>query len=226
MKSFEAKLYIEDNLATIEFDIMMKGKYDVQSLIGWEFGIIQVTFKKKSSVCVLSVYDQDDVKMDGQILSSNNVNVTFQNPLLAREISLKFLDLYIEGKWCLIFNYIYPEGSFDSVIKFSDPDSKEVISFVGSDIDIDIDSSVIAVRIPTGKDVHKGDQTYSYIKRSADMEYELVEVVTEKMSEEQITSLKNTRQSIEQNEIGKPDRPSISRDMLHGLFDKEGKPLG
>ena len=44
MKSFEAKLYIEDNLATIEFDIMMKGKYDTQSLIGWEFGIIQVTW--------------------------------------------------------------------------------------------------------------------------------------------------------------------------------------
>ena len=222
MKSFEAKLYIEDNLATIEFDIMMKGKYDTQSLIGWEFGIIQVTWKTKSSVCILSVYDRDDVKMVGKILSSNHVNVTFQNPPLAREISLKFLDLYIEGKWCLIFNYIYPEGSFDSVAKQVD---KEVLSLPGSD-DFDKNSSVIAVRIPTGKDVHKGDQTYSYIKRSADMEYELVEVVTEKMSEEQITSLKNTHQSIEQNEIGKPDRPSISRDMLHGLFDKEGKPLG
>ena len=222
MKSFEAKLYIEDNLATIEFDIMMKGKYDVQSSIGWDFGVIRVTFKKKSSVCVLSVYDRDDVKMIGKILSSNHVNVTFQNSPLAREISLKFLDLYIEGKWCLIFNYIYPEGSFDSV----DPDSKEVISFDGAD-DIDKDPSLIAVRIPTGKDVHKGNQTYSYIKRSADMEYdsEPVEVVTEKMSEDEIASLKNTRQSIEQNEIGKPDRPSISRDMLHGLFDKEGKPL-
>ena len=220
MKSFEAKLYIEDNLATIEFDIMMKGKYDVQSLIDWDFAIMRVTWKTKSPVCVLSVYDRDDVKMVGKILSSNHVNVTLQNPPLAREISLKFLDLYMEGKWCLIFNYIYPEGTFDSV----DPDSKEVLSFDGPD-DIDKDPSLIAVRIPTGKDVHKGDQTYSYIKRSADMEYELVEVVTEKMSEEQITSLKNTRQSIEQNEIGKPDRPSISRDMLHGLFDKEGKPL-
>ena len=202
----------------------MKGKYDVQSLIDWDFAVIQVTWKTKLSVCVLSVYNRDDMEMVGKILSSNHVNVTFQNPPLAREISLKFLDLYMEGKWCLIFNYIYPEGSFDSVIKFSDPDSKKIISFVGSDIDIDINSSVIAVRIPTGKDVHKGDQTYSYIKRSADMEYELVEVVTEKMSEEQIASLKNTRQSIEQNEIGKPDRPYLSRDMLP--FDKEGKPLG
>ena len=222
MKSFEAKLYIEDNLATIEFDIMMKGKYDVQSLIYWDFAVIRVTWKTKSSVCVLSVYDRDDVKMIGKILSSNHVNVTFQNPPLAREISLKFLDLYMEGKWCLIFNYIYPEGTFDSV----DPDSKEVISFDGVD-DIDKDPSLIAVRIPTCKDVHKGNQTYSYIKRSADMEYdsEPIEVVTEKMSEDKIASLKNTRQSIEQNEIGKPDRPSISRDMLHGLFDKEGKPL-
>ena len=220
MKSFEAKLYIEDNLATIEFDIMMKGKYDVQSLIDWDFAIMRVTWKTKSPVCVLSVYNQDDMEMVGKILSSNHVNVTFQNPSLAKEISLKFLDLYMEGKWCLIFNYIYPEGTFDSV----DPDSKEVISFDGVD-DIDKDPSLIAVRIPTCKDVHKGNQTYSYIKRSADMEYELVEVVTEKMSEEQIASLKNTRQSIEQNEIGKPDRPSISRDMLHGLFDKEGKPL-
>ena len=60
------------------------------------------------------------------------------------------------------------------------------------------------------------------------MEYdsEPIDVVEEKMSEEQITYLKNTRQSIEQNDkIDKPDRPSISRDMLHGLFDKEGKPL-
>ena len=222
MKSFEAKLYIEDNLATIEFDIMMKGKYDVQSLIDWDFAIMRVTWKTKSPVCVLSVYNRDDMKMVGKILSSNHVNVIFQNPPLAREISLKFLDLYIEGKWCLIFNYIYPKGSFDSVAKQVD---KEVLSLPGSD-DFDKYSSVISVRIPTGKDVHKGDQTYSYIKRSADMEYELVEVVTEKMSEEQIASLKNTRQSIEQNEIGKPDRPSISRDMLHGLFDKEGKPLG
>ena len=222
MKSFEAKLYIEDNLATIEFDIMMKGKYDVQSLIYWDFAVIRVTWKTKSSVCVLSVDDRDDVKMIGKILSSNHVNVTFQNPPLAREISLKFLDLYMEGKWCLIFNYIYPEGTFDSV----DPDSKEVISFDGVD-DIDKDPSLIAVRIPTCKDVHKGNQTYSYIKRSADMEYdsEPIDVVEEKMSEEQIASLKNTRQSIEQNEIGKPDRPSISRDMLHGLFDKEGLPL-
>ena len=221
MKSFKAKLYIEDNLATIEFDIMMKGKYDVQSSIGWDFGVIRVTFKKKSSVCVLSVYNRDDVKMVGKILSSNHVNVTFQNSPLAREISLKFLDLYIEGKWCLIFNYIYPEGSFDSV----DTDS-EVLSLPGSD-DFDKYSSVRAVRIPTGKDVHKGNQTYSYIKRSAEMEYdsEPVEVVTEKMSEDEIASLKNTRQSIEQNEIGKPDRPSISRAMLHGLFDKEGKPV-
>ena len=221
MKSFEAKLYIEDNLATIEFDIMMKGKYDVQSSINWDFAVIQVTVPIKSSVCVLSVYNRDDVKMVGKILSSNHVNVTFQNSPLAREISLKFLDLYIEGKWCLIFNYIYPEGSFDSV----DTDS-EVLALPGSD-DFDNYSSVIAVRIPTGKDVHKGNQTYSYIKRSADMEYdsEPVEVVTEKMSEDEIASLKNTRQSIEQNEIGKPDRPSISRDMLHGLFDKEGKPL-
>ena len=222
MKSFEAKLYIEDNLATIEFDIMMKGKYDIQSSINWDFAVIQVTVPTKSSICILSVYNRDDVKMVGKILSSNHVNVTFQNSPLAREISLKFLDLYIEGKWCLIFNYIYPEGSFDSV----DPDSKEVISFDGVD-DNDKDPSLIAVRIPTGKDVHKGNQTYSYIKRSADMEYDSkpVEVVAEKMSEDEIASLKNTRQSIEQNEIGKPDRPSISRDMLHGLFDKDGKPL-
>ncbi len=219
MKSFKAKLYIEDNLATIEFDVTMKGKYDVDSEIKWNFGVIQAGLKDKPPLCILSVYDQDVMKMCGEILSPNYVRITFQNALMAREISLKFLDLYIEGKWCLIFNYIYPEGSFDSV----DPDSEEVLSFDGPD-DIDKDPSLIAVRIPTGKDVHKGDQTYSYIKRSADMEYELVEVVTEKMSEEQITSLKNTHQSIEQNEIGKPDRPHISRDMLP--FDKEGKPLG
>ena len=41
MKSFEAKLYIEDNLATVEFDVTMKGKYDVDSEIRWNFGVIQ-----------------------------------------------------------------------------------------------------------------------------------------------------------------------------------------
>ena len=200
----------------------MKGKYDVESVINWNFGVIKTGLKDKPLLCVLSVYNQDDMKMVGEILSPNYVRITFQNTPMAREISLKFLDLYIEGKWCLIFNYIYPEGTFDSV----DTDSEEVLSLPGSD-NFDKYSSVIAVRIPTGKDVHKGNQTYSYIKRSADMEYdsEPVEVVTEKMSEDKIASLKNTRQSIEQNEIGKPDRPSISRDMLHGLFDKEGKPL-
>ena len=41
MKSFEAKLYIEDNLATIEFDVMMKGEYDEDYTPGWNFGIIE-----------------------------------------------------------------------------------------------------------------------------------------------------------------------------------------
>ena len=40
MKSFKAKLYIEDNLATIEFDVTMKGKYDEDYTPGWNFGIV------------------------------------------------------------------------------------------------------------------------------------------------------------------------------------------
>ncbi len=52
MKSFEAKLYIEDNLATIEFDVMMKGKYDEDYTPDWNFGIIEnkwIPKKKKLS---------------------------------------------------------------------------------------------------------------------------------------------------------------------------------
>ena len=158
MKSFEAKLYIEDNLATIEFDIMMKGKYDVQSLIDWDFGVIRVTFKKKSSVCILSVYNRDDMKMVGEILSPNYVRISFQNTPMAREISLKFLDLYMEGKWCLIFNHIYPEGvsPFDKKFLYENKISIDDMDEYSSEVEL-LDkkgrkTGYITARIPTLKE--------------------------------------------------------------------------
>ena len=76
MKSFKAKLYIEDNLATIEFDVMMKGKYDEDYTPGWNFGIVEhnwIPEKKELSQTAprtrltLSVYNEDDMMMVGEI---------------------------------------------------------------------------------------------------------------------------------------------------------------
>jgi hypothetical protein len=247
MPPFEAKLYIEDNLATIEFDIMMKGKYDVESLINWNFAVIKVGFKGKPRLCVLSVYNQDDMKAVGEILSPNYVRITFQNTPMAREISLKFLDLYMEGKWCLIFNHIYPEGvsPFDKKFLYENKISIDDMDEYSSEVEL-LDkkgrkTGYKTARIPTLKEVHKGNHTYTYVKHSASLNFMSLRTrkfgdvkstefeskpaweVPEKMGKDEIASLKNIRQSIEQNKIGKLDKFSISRTMLHGLFDDEGK---
>ena len=87
-----------------------------------------------------------------------------------------------------------------------------------------------AARIPTLKEVHKGNHTYTYVKHSADTEFDSKPMweVPEKLAEDEIASLKNIRQNIEQNRIGKNDiigEHSISRTMLHGLFDDKGNAL-
>ena len=136
MKSFEAKLYIEDNLATIEFDVMMKGEYDEDYTPGWNFGIVEskwIPKKKKLSQTVpptrltLSVYNEDDMMMVGEIFQTDNhgdlrmlitgsrmdprtdkeQSDTIQEENLAKEISLQFLDLWLKGKRCIKYNYIY-----------------------------------------------------------------------------------------------------------------------
>jgi len=228
---FVAKLYIEDNLATIEFDVTMKGKYDVDSEIKWNFGVIQAGLKDKPPLCILSVYDKDVMKMCGEILSPNYVRITFQNAPMAREISLKFLDLYIAGKWCLKFNYIYPEGisPFDRKFLFDNKISIDDMDKFSTEVEL-LDkkgrkTGYKATIIPTLKEVHKGNHTYTYVKHSADTEFDSKPMweVPEKLAEDEIASLKNIRQNIEQNKIGKPDKVSISRTMLHGLFDDEGK---
>ena len=137
MKSFKAKLYIEDNLATIEFDVTMKGEYDEDYTPGWDFGIIEhkwIPEKKElsqtvpSTRLVLSIYNQDDMKMAGEIFQTDNHGVlhmlitsssmdpeTHQEEMVqeenlakCKEISLQFLDLWLKGKQCIKYNYIYP----------------------------------------------------------------------------------------------------------------------
>ena len=138
MKSFESKLYIEDNLATIEFDVMMKGEYDEDYTPGWNFGIIEnkwIPEKKELSQTAprthlaLSVYNKDNMMMVGEIFQTDNhgdlrmlitsssmdpkaVEATeeelIQEENLAKEISLQFLDLWLKGKQCIKYNYIYP----------------------------------------------------------------------------------------------------------------------
>ena len=137
MKSFEAKLYIEDNLATIEFDVMMKGEYDEDYTPGWNFGIIEnkwMAGERLSQTAprthlALSVYNKDNMMMVGEIFQTDNhgdlrmlitsssmdpkaVEATeeelIQEENLAKEISLQFLDLWLKGKQCIKYNYIYP----------------------------------------------------------------------------------------------------------------------
>ena len=136
MKSFKAKLYIEDNLATIEFDVTMKGKYDEDYTPGWDFGIIEhkwIPEKKElsqtvpSTRLVLSIYNQDDMKMAGEIFQTDNHGVLHmlitsssmdpethqeevvqeENLAKCKEISLQFLDLWLKGKKCIKYNFIY-----------------------------------------------------------------------------------------------------------------------
>ena len=137
MKSFEAKLYIEDNLATIEFDVMMKGEYDEDYTPGWNFGIIEnkwMAGERLSQTAprthlALSVYNKDNMMMVGEIFQTDNhgdlrmlitsssmdpkaVEATEEEVILeenlAKEISLQFLDLWLKGKQCIKYNYIYP----------------------------------------------------------------------------------------------------------------------
>ena len=133
MKSFKAKLYIEDNLATIEFDVTMKGKYDEDYTPGWNFGIVQHPALPLSQTVprtrlTLSVYNEDDMMMVGEIFQTDNhgnlrmlitgssmdprtdkeQSDTIQEENLAKEISLQFLDLWLKGKQCIKYNYIYP----------------------------------------------------------------------------------------------------------------------
>ena len=124
MKSFKAKLYIEDNLATIEFDVTMKGKYDVDPDCGWNFGIINHGWKRKKggkigdvppTLLSLSIYNEDDMRMVGEIVPTHqNADYqkgkkSYEDYIMTREISLQFLDLWLKGKECQKYNFIYKD---------------------------------------------------------------------------------------------------------------------
>jgi len=117
-------MYIEDNLATIEFDVTMKGKYDEDYTIGWNFGIIDHGWKRKKGSSIgavpptllsLSIYNEDNMRMVGEIVPTHQ-NADYQKDkksyeeyIMAREISLQFLDLWLKGKECHKYNFIYKD---------------------------------------------------------------------------------------------------------------------
>jgi hypothetical protein len=136
MKSFKAKLYIEDNLATIEFDVTMKGKYDTDTDCGWNFGIITTRMERKKgsskeragppTLLSLSIYNEDDMRMVGEIVPTHQntdyqkgghsmktwnrfAGKSYEEYIMAREISLQFLDLWLKGKECHKYNFIYKD---------------------------------------------------------------------------------------------------------------------
>jgi len=107
MKSFQAKMYIEEDLATIEFDIQMTGGEDHndqdQLVPGWDFLLIQ---DAKSLDILLGIYDVDSMKGVGEMSSA----IEGKDYKTTKEEALKFLELYIAGRQCIKYNYIYPHS--------------------------------------------------------------------------------------------------------------------
>ena len=115
MKSFQAKMYVEDGMATIEFDIEMMGEADQE--FSPYFGFMLSTpvanpeEKEKYSMpekppVLLGLFDVDTMKHSGEMLSQIN-NEPFST---IKKETIKFLELYIEGKNCEKHNYIFPPG--------------------------------------------------------------------------------------------------------------------
>lgn len=116
MKSFQAKMYVEDGMATMDFDIHVLGTETDEELMPY-FGFMLSTpeptdeEREKYSMpekppVFLGVFDVDTMKHSGEMLSKIN-NEPFS---VIKEETIKFLELYIEGKVCEKHNFIFPPG--------------------------------------------------------------------------------------------------------------------
>ena len=115
MKSFQAKMYVEDGMATMEFDIEMMGEADQEfsPYFGFMLSTPEPTPEEKEKYStpekppvLLGIFDVDTMKTAGEMLSQIN-NESFS---VIKEETIKFLELYIEGKVCEKHNYIFPPG--------------------------------------------------------------------------------------------------------------------
>lgn len=124
MKSFQAKMYIEDELATIEFDIEMMGEADQE--FGPYFGFVLYELKLTSEEkdewkkqeghekipVFLGIFDADTMKISGEMLSKIND----ESLPTIKEETIKFLELYLDGKICEKHNYVFPVGVNPTVL--------------------------------------------------------------------------------------------------------------
>ena len=116
MKSFQAKMYIEDGMATTEFDIHVLGTDGLEELEpNYAFMVRTVyptpeerekySMSEKNQV-LIGIYNLDTMLQSGEMLSEMN-----DEPVSAiKEETIKFLELYIEGKECVKQNFIFPPG--------------------------------------------------------------------------------------------------------------------
>ena len=115
MKSFQARMYVEDGMATIEFDIEMMGEADQEfsPYFGFMLSTPVATPEEKEKYSMpekppvlLGLFDVDTMKHSGEMLSQIN-NEPFST---IKKETIKFLELYIEGKECVKQNFIFPPG--------------------------------------------------------------------------------------------------------------------
>ena len=125
MKSFQARMYVEDGMATIEFDIEMMGKADQEfnPYFGFMLSTPVATPEEKEKYSMpekppvlLGLFDVDTMKHSGEMLSQIN-NEPFST---IKKETIKFLELYIEGKNCEKHNYIFPPGVKPTEIPLND----------------------------------------------------------------------------------------------------------
>ena len=112
MKSFKAKMYVEDGMATIEFDIELTGQEDKQVAPVWAFAY-------PDDPSSIYIYDasSEDKKIVGTMLSEINNETTEA----IRKETAKFLILYMEGKICEKHNYKIGEKEIKGIhIKIKD----------------------------------------------------------------------------------------------------------
>tara|TARA_B110000014_G_C20065642_1_gene555352 strand:- start:658 stop:1281 length:624 start_codon:yes stop_codon:yes gene_type:complete len=121
MKSFHARMYIEDGMATTEFDIEAIGEADQELIPYWGFmlttPILTPEEREKYSMpqgnpVFLQIFDVDTMKTSGSMSSF----LTNKKLDVIKEETIKFLELYIDGKICEKHNYIFPPGVKTTVL--------------------------------------------------------------------------------------------------------------
>jgi len=216
MKSFQAKMYIEEDLATIEFDIQLTGgedpNDDMEFFPNWSFILLQhktedwyaflekefgmtheeVVEKYPTGPVMLGIYDADSMNGVGQMTAMDQDDKDFN---AVQEETLKFLDFYIEGRQCIKFNYIYPPNP--SIIPASiAPDQKQVSNKNSVDV---------FVRKP-------GNNEFEFVKSFPPIT----------IPQEELEELNQNKQAIQQNKMPTEYPDGTTSHVYDTIRDQEG----